>query len=366
MKCMQFCAIVLLTLLTLKLVMQPRKVAVNPVKNKARWLMASGTALLAVQFLLQYTLGLRERGVTQAVMLNLALFIPASALFSLGVLSLQTHGRLTRMDKWIGVPTWLIVMTLIGLAASTTDSPLSDKSPQMRWAEIGASCFYAIMQAYFTARLIKKTRTIAQALGDYFDRDMDGLLRWMKYSICLLALMSLLVPALIFLSGKWIASFALFFFTAIFYMVDNFCSYVVSSAQEKVLEAEENSDEMGYNEAENHENTISDDIKERVEKAVDKWIAEGGFRHNGIKCPKAADEMQIPCYQFKAWLRQTGKKYSTWLRDLRIEEAKRVLREHPEWTNEAVAQHCGFSDRSYFQTVFKRQTGLTPNQFTEQ
>ena len=27
---------------------------------------------------------------------------------------------------------------------------------------------------------------------------------------------------------------------------------------------------------------------------------------------------------------------------LRIEEAKRVLLEHPDWTNEAVADHCGF------------------------
>jgi len=45
---------------------------------------------------------------------------------------------------------------------------------------------------------------------------------------------------------------------------------------------------------------------------------------------------------------------------LRIDEAKRILTEKPDWSNEAVAQHCGFSDRSYFQKKFKEFTGMTP------
>ena len=49
--------------------------------------------------------------------------------------------------------------------------------------------------------------------------------------------------------------------------------------------------------------------------------------------------------------------------NLRIEEAKRVIREHPEWSNETVAQHCGFADRSYFQKKFKEKTGITPAEF---
>jgi len=60
----QFSAVVVLTLLVLKLLLLPRKVAVNPVVGTARWLMTVGMALLDVQFLLQYLLGLRAMGVT--------------------------------------------------------------------------------------------------------------------------------------------------------------------------------------------------------------------------------------------------------------------------------------------------------------
>ena len=35
------------------------------------------------------------------------------------------------------------------------------------------------------------------------------------------------------------------------------------------------------------------------------------------------------------------------------EEAKKVLKEHPDWSNDYVAQHCGFSSRTYFQKKFK-------------
>ena len=54
--------------------------------------------------------------------------------------------------------------------------------------------------------------------------------------------------------------------------------------------------------------------------------------------------------------------FTRWMTTLRIEEAKRVLLEHPDWTNEAVADHCGFS-RAYFQKIFKQETGMAPSAF---
>ena len=47
------------------------------------------------------------------------------------------------------------------------------------------------------------------------------------------------------------------------------------------------------------------------------------------------------------------------------EEAKRMLQEHADWTNEAVVDHCGFS-RAYFQRIFKQETGMAPSEYDEQ
>ena len=53
---------------------------------KARWMMAAGTGLIALQFLLQHSFGFREMGVTQAVLCNLLFFTPASLLCGMTVL----------------------------------------------------------------------------------------------------------------------------------------------------------------------------------------------------------------------------------------------------------------------------------------
>ena len=51
-------------------------------------------------------------------------------------------------------------------------------------------------------------------------------------------------------------------------------------------------------------------------------------------------------HRLTIWLHQRGLKYTEWIALLRIEEAKRIIADHPDWSNDAVAQHCGFTDRT--------------------
>ncbi|MBQ8605765.1 MAG: helix-turn-helix transcriptional regulator, partial [Clostridia bacterium] len=44
---------------------------------------------------------------------------------------------------------------------------------------------------------------------------------------------------------------------------------------------------------------------------------------------------------------------------MKVEEAERLLRE-TELSVAQVAQELGFSDSKYFNTIFKKQTGITP------
>ncbi len=98
-------------------------------------------------------------------------------------------------------------------------------------------------------------------------------------------------------------------------------------------------------------------------QAVERWLASGGHLKAGITSPMAADAMSVPRYQLTAWVKASGHtSFTRWMTTLRIEEAKRVLLEHPDWTNEAVADHCGFS-RAYFQKIFKQETGMAPSAF---
>ena len=366
---MQFTAVVLMALLTFKLLVPHKRSQETAVATTARWLMATATATLAVHFALQLTLGLRAMGVTQSVMLNLAMLIPASYFFARAVLLLQRHGRLSRWDCWAGPLAWGAAMAMLLAAALADGGPLLGDSPQRQWAEIAGALCYLAMQTYYSWRHITALRAMHRTLNDYYDSDTAGMLRWMQLSIVGLMLLALLVPFVIFATADWllfVIAITIYFF--IFYLVDSFCYYLTSNAPQKALEAEESRAEEEQAEGAKERAEQTDRAAdEQTTKAVEQWTARGGHRTAGITSPVAAAEMGIPRYQLTAWVKAQGyESFSRWMTALRIDEAKRVLLAHPEWGSEAVADYCGFNSREYFHRIFKEHQGMTPAQYQKQ
>ena len=373
MELMQFTAIVLMIGLTLKLLLLPRRVEENNVTGRSRWLMFGGTALLGVQFVLQMALGLRAQGVTQAVMLNLTVFTLVSWLLSLAILRLLTQGRLSRMDAWLGGGVWAVETVLIAAAAMTDGETLLSGSHRLRTAEQVGSIIYFAMQCYYTVRVVTLLRRMRRSLSDYYDYDISQHIEWMQVSIWVLSLLSLFVPAVIFAPGRWLMGFAVVFFYGIWYLVDSFCDYVKSSMPRKVEESEElrmKSEEFAAADSDGNGNGagtgLADEQQERVTAAIAQWTAHGGHRKSGLNKSMVAGQMGVSVNLLSQWLRHRNQNFWDWLSDLRIEEAKRIIRQHPDWTNEAIADHCGFNDRSAFQKKFKEKTGMTPTGWAEQ
>ena len=359
---MQFTGFLLMVLLTVKLMSLSVRSVGRETLNHARWLMVGCTSLLGLQFLAQMVLGLRTTGhVAQAVALNVSCFIPCSAMMSLAILYLLREWHVTWLDRWIGLFAWIPALALLYIGLSTDGHPLMAKEAQVSWPQIGSTLFFAGMQLYYIIRHMYEMRQLHHALDDYFDRDAYGMLRWMKMSIILLALMAFFAPVVIFSNGLPLAFYGLFTLCGFFYFVDSFGLYVVSSAAVHVMEADQNArKEVEAVTKATEQQPVDTEEDPRVKRAVERWIGRGGYLKSGMNMPSVAAEIGIPQYQLSGWLRQQNCKYSEWMTDLRVEEAKRVIKSHPDWSNESVAEHCGFSDRTYFQKKFKEKTGMTP------
>ena len=365
----QFTAVVLMSLLTLKLLLLPSKAIVSSFMKRAWWLMIVSIVLLGVHFLLQYIFRFREMGVTQAVMINLAVFIPCSWLLSLSLISLQRRGFICRSDLYTGPLTWVIAMGLMAYAAATDGQPLLAGSEDMRRAEIAGSVCYMAMMVFYLWHHFKNLRFLSRALKNYYDEDLGSQLRWMRVTAIMLPIMGLIVPLMIFTYGPWLLFFGLIMFMFIFFLVDSYFNYVMSTAPAKVHEAEEQ-EEQAVQEAleqdgEPHPSQQHTSMQ-RVETAVQQWVSRGGHLKSGLKLPTVAEELGVPRYLLTTWLRNHDQKYADWMTDLRIEEAKQVLSHHRDWSNEYVAQHCGFTDRTYFHRKFKEKTGLSPSDYQAQ
>ena len=190
------------------------------------------------------------------------------------------------------------------------------------------------------------------------------------------ALLALLVPVAIFDSGKGMLTVAFAVYFLMFYLVDSFCFYLTSPAPERMQAAEQNAAEVEEelkslnNEKQTDAGTadaavLSPEVMSEVEQAVEAWKARGGYCQTGLLQPIAAQAIGISRYRLTTWLHQQGLKYTEWIAQLRVEEAKRTIVAHPDWSNDAVAQHCGFTDRTVLQRTFKRIEGITPQKYLE-
>ncbi len=363
---MQFCAMVLMSLLTVTLiVLLPHQIAINKVLNRSRWLMACGTALMAMQFCLQYFLKLREIGITQAVMANLLFFVPCASLFSLSILNSQHQGKIGSMPAKIGVIAWTIVVILLFGSVIISRQPILSDTIELRVGEYLSGIVYTAMQMYYTILLYRGNRRLSRALDNYYDHDTQDILRWIKRSVFMLSIVAVGAPFLIFSTGLPLLIYALTIFFSIYYLVFCFICYCVGNDAKQVSDASLDAEVTILEDDTSSHN--SDEDNRRVERAVNNWIKQGGHLKSGITIQMAVNEMNIPRYLLTEWLKTTKwELFKPWLTHLRVEEAKRLLLKHPDWDNDTISQHCGFTSRSYFQQIFKKTTGMTPAQFIKQ
>lgn len=98
-----------------------------------------------------------------------------------------------------------------------------------------------------------------------------------------------------------------------------------------------------------------------VVKACEQWLAEH-YRQNGA-IQRVVERANIPERTLKRRFKAaTGTTLIDYLQNLRIEEAKCLL-ENEQTPVDEISVDVGYEDPSFFRSLFKRRTGLTPSQY---
>ena len=357
---MQYGGMLTTGLLALTIALQlPRRAAHDSVYGRARWWMVGGLVLLSAQFLLQYLFNFRQMGVTQAVFVNLMMFIPCSVMISMAMLCMQRQGRRTRRGVWlVSCAVYVLTAAVLALTALADGVPFGHESAALRVAEYVGAALYAALQFYYFCQHWTAYQLMRHAVDVYYDRERSDLLGWMGRSVVMLAVLTLAVPFVIFAEGWVLTVYGSLFFFTIYYCASCFHSYGISLDTQRVEEAR-----WSFESDEAVDFTLSADDRRRVEEAAAQWTATGGYCQRDLTLTTVAAAMDVPRYMLKAWLQASDHhKLSNWLNCLRTDEACRVMIEHPEWSLDAVADHCGFS-RSSFHRIFYSLKGVTPRSF---
>lgn len=84
---------------------------------------------------------------------------------------------------------------------------------------------------------------------------------------------------------------------------------------------------------------------------------------SGITLKSTADEVFLSPSYFSALFKKcTGLPFGEYLRNIRVENAIRMLTESSESITQ-IAAECGFSSPNYFKDVFRQVTGISPSRY---
>ncbi|MDX9847807.1 MAG: AraC family transcriptional regulator [Tenuifilaceae bacterium] len=104
------------------------------------------------------------------------------------------------------------------------------------------------------------------------------------------------------------------------------------------------------------------EIKENLEKY---FRLKKPYLNPELSMDMISEALGFPKYQITEVLNMDiGKNFFQYVNEFRVDEVKKMLKKpNNPYSIEAIGYECGFSSKSSFFTVFKRLTGLTPQQF---
>ena len=107
--------------------------------------------------------------------------------------------------------------------------------------------------------------------------------------------------------------------------------------------------------------SLDEEFVNQALKLVHKHIEDESYDREALAADMGASASTL----YNKLRSSTGMNVSTFIRDIRMKEAKRLAIENPNLRVSDLAYSVGFHDPRYFATCFKKQFGIQPKEFLE-
>lgn len=381
--------------------------------RQARWLLLFGVLIYAAHFVLQMTCGLRAQSDEIGTVFNILFYTPASFLISCAIMRLvcgRSHfGRYVRRGM-VGC----VVTTLTFCIGFIIHGDFENDI--IRY--VMHSAFFLSM-AYDVIGPFREIRRNQKRVVDGTGNDITQYERFVWSSYLLLSITaSLLVFAILWRKPLFILGPMLLLSLLIFIMsfialgfniapIEDVIDYdadsmgILIAAHEKQREKqkarqreelermmeegngkepekttdaapEEKQNEMPEEmltetpAEENGELPVDSARMQEISDALNRWIADGGFRDTTANIAKLAKLTHVEREELSLFFyRYLDTTFRIWLSDIRFGEAQRMIKAHPEYNNDTISSNCGFSSRSQLYRIFSDRLGMSPREWYE-
>ena len=328
--------------------------------ENVRWLLTLAMLLLGIHYFLQMWFGFRAQGDEVGAVFNILFYSPVTYILSYSILRIGCGRGYHR--KFLLASVTSMTLTL----CSFIYGYLHYGSLHMQGVLYIMGLIYLLTVVFFIIYPMKEVRRVRKLVDEESGQEPIHYNQYMRTSVRLLYIASILVAVSIFCTSTLVIAGPLFLIALVFYII-SFVALGFNIRQVNDIFVEETEEEVcserGNATVEAAKTVMDDEQKAKISDLIEEWRKNQGYATAEINSSLLASRLNIPKRQLVQYLREVeGKTFRIWLSGLRLEEAKRKIIEHPEYSNETIAERCGFS-RSHLQVKFKETTGLTINEW---
>jgi len=231
---------------------------------------------------------------------------------------------------------------------------------------------YFAALVYYTWSFTTNYRRFCRRMDNYFSTDEAARLRWV--AIVFFTALGVGVTAF---AAMWFTStyfaftfdiFAIWFYSYFGFRLINYLwefehihtAIDIPDIEDVIIQEEEEEEpETAL--------TYIDKTNIKLEQKLEKWLAEKKYTDHSLTIDVLAGELATNKYYLSRYINTLkNKTFRTWINELRIEEAKRLMFSNPNISVNEIVSKSGFVDKSNYFRQFSQQTGQTPKMWLKE
>ena len=322
--------------------------------ERSRWMIVGALIGLAIQYVLQMTFGFRAMHDNLGAVINILLYTPCFSLISIGIYNIETtRANLRKMILMCsGIYAAIIVVFCVGI--SLHHSLYIREGLYLMLTLFCVSVFYCI---YMIIQEMIRRKNMLETMAA---TDLLPYVRYSRASVIILWLAVLAMPVAIFsttllyIVGPAVL-LALLFFNLTFIALGN--SYIPT---EELLDKEEESQRCGGGK-EKPLQQLSEERRNFIQNSLDQWCMDLGYKDCNVNMLTLSYTLCISKNELSLFFDQClHSNFRIWLSEIRLNAAKKMMLEYPDYSNDIISAECGFSCRTHLYRIFKTKEGCSP------
>ena len=328
--------------------------------ERSRWMIVAALIGLAIQYVLQMTFGFRAMHDNLGAVINILLYTPCFSLISIGIYNIETtRANLRKMILMCsGIYAAIIVVFCVGI--SLHHSLYIREGLYLMLTLFCVSVFYCI---YMIIQEMIRRKNMLETMAA---TDLLPYVRYSRASVIILWLAVLAMPiaifstTLLYIVGPAVL-LALLFFNLTFIALGS--SYIPT---EELLDKEEESQRCVGGAKEKPLQQLSEERRNFIQNSLDQWCMDLGYKDCNVNMLTLSRTLCISKNELSLFFDQClHSNFRIWLSEIRLNAAKKMMLECPDYSNDIISAECGFSCRTHLYRIFKTKEGCSPTEWRD-